>query len=134
LDYGILGDIVNAAARIESLTKLYGVRAIITREVLDALHKKPECRFLDRVRVKGRSQPMEFYEVLLDASTERLAIREQYLSAWKQYEAGRFQIAGREFSQLAARDGASAALAKRCEELAQRLQQEWNGIYQLAEK
>jgi adenylate cyclase len=135
LDYGILGDIVNAAARLESLTKLYGVREIITREVLDALKEKPACRFLDRVRVKGRSQPMEFYEVLLDRSPERIAFGEQYLSAWKEYEAGRFEAAIREFSELAGRDKASAALAKRCEELKQRPQDEkWDGIYQMAEK
>jgi len=46
LDYGILGDIVNGAARIESLTKYYGVRQIVTREVMEKALKKPPARFL----------------------------------------------------------------------------------------
>src|SRR5204862_2440759 len=32
LDYGLVGDLINAAARVESLTKHYGVLFLITRE------------------------------------------------------------------------------------------------------
>jgi adenylate cyclase len=134
LDYGILGDIVNATARIESLTKLYGVREIITREVLDSLKDKPRCRFLDRVRVKGRSQAMELHEVLLNPSPQCIALEERYLAAWHEYAAGQFDIAAQHFNELATCDRASAVLEKRCKELANASHQNWDGIYQLPDK
>lgn len=134
LDYGILGDIVNAAARIESLTKLYGVREILTRDVLDSLKDKPQCRFLDRVRVKGRSQVMEFYDVLLNPSPECFALGERYVAAWNEYAAGYFEIAAQHFSELADCDRPSATLAKRCQELKDHPQPNWDGIYQLPDK
>ncbi len=134
LDYGILGDIVNGAARVESLTKLYGVRQIITREVLDCVANKPECRFLDRVRVKGKIKPLELYEVLTSPALERLALRDCYEKAWTLYERGDFLQALGVFAGLRETDRASQLLWKRCEELIASSPSSWDGAYQLAEK
>ncbi len=41
LDYGIVGDLINAAARVESLTKHYGVLLLITRETYSRLSNPP---------------------------------------------------------------------------------------------
>jgi adenylate cyclase len=134
LDYGILGDIVNGAARVESLTKLYGVRQIITREVLDCIANKPECRFLDRVRVKGKTKPLELYEVLINTARERLALRDCYEKAWMLYERGDFPLALSAFAGIKETDRASQLLWKRCEELIAASPSSWDGAYQLAEK
>ena len=134
LDYGILGDIVNGAARIESLTKLYGVRQIITREVFDCVTNKPQCRFLDRVRVKGKSKPLELYEVLIDPAPDCLALRDRYERAWTLYERGDFQQALDAFGGFKETDRASQLLWKRCEELIATPPTSWSGAYQLAEK
>jgi PAS domain S-box-containing protein len=58
-------DDVNLSSRVESLTKFYHVSLIITGETYRALADPSEyyLRFLDRVQVKGRSQPVDLYEV-----------------------------------------------------------------------
>src|ERR1043165_3563707 len=63
LDYGLVGDLINAAARVESLTKHYGVLFLITREAHAKLSQPPEVRRVDKVIVKGKSTPLELLEV-----------------------------------------------------------------------
>lgn len=61
----VIGDAVNLAARIESLSKQYGVQLLISEHTLYTL-KQPDdisIRFLDRVLVKGKAQPQSVYEV-----------------------------------------------------------------------
>ena len=53
LDYGLVGDLINAAARVESLTKHYGVLFLITREAYAQLSDPPLTRLVDKVIVKG---------------------------------------------------------------------------------
>jgi adenylate cyclase len=58
LDYGLVGDLINSAARVESLTKHYGVLFLVTREAHEklslrplALSMKPANRAPDRMGV-----------------------------------------------------------------------------------
>ncbi|NET42285.1 response regulator [Okeania sp. SIO2B3] len=66
-------DSVNLAARLEGLTKFYGVSIIISEAVFDNLvdANQYQIRFLDRVQVKGRNHPIKIYEVM-DGETESL--------------------------------------------------------------
>ncbi|NJN29476.1 MAG: adenylate/guanylate cyclase domain-containing protein [Synechococcales cyanobacterium RM1_1_8] len=58
-------DDVNLASRLEGLTKFYGVSMLISEQVLAQLGADHpyQVRELDRVTVKGRSQPLRIYEV-----------------------------------------------------------------------
>jgi class 3 adenylate cyclase/CHASE2 domain-containing sensor protein len=134
LDYGILGDIVNGAARIESLTKYYGVRMIITREVMDQAAKKPPARFLDRIRVKGKIKPLEMFEVLIEPTEKKLALVKVYESAWRKYEGGDFAGAAAMFDELKESDKPSKVLADRCHEMIASPPPDWDGGYQFKEK
>src|SRR6202011_4369692 len=68
--YGPVGDLMNATARIESLTKYYGVLMLTTREFCNRLRQQPELRIIDRVVVKGKSVPLELIELRHKMSPE----------------------------------------------------------------
>ncbi len=84
--YSALGDTVNLASRLESLTRAYGVN-IITGE--DTAAGAPEMALLeiDRVQVKGRSRPLAIFTLLgttRDAQFERLNTAQQgFLAAYR---------------------------------------------------
>ena len=52
---GLVGDAVNEAARLESLTKYFGVRLLLSRETFAQLRQQSTRRLVDRVIVKGKS-------------------------------------------------------------------------------
>ena len=66
-NYTMMGDTVNLAARSESGAKSYGVYTMITSEtkaLSQSFKDDITFRFLDRIVVKGRSQPVEMYELV----------------------------------------------------------------------
>jgi class 3 adenylate cyclase/DNA-binding response OmpR family regulator len=66
-------DNVNLTARLEGLTKFYGVSMLISGQTLEHLSNPAQyqIRFLDRASVKGRNEPIAVYEVL-DAENEEI--------------------------------------------------------------
>ena len=72
--YTVLGDTVNLGARLEGLTKNYGVDIIVGESTKEAV---PEYAYmkLDRVRVKGKNEPVTIYEPL--ALIEELSPEEE---------------------------------------------------------
>jgi class 3 adenylate cyclase/CHASE2 domain-containing sensor protein len=137
LDYGLVGDLINAAARVESLTKHYGVLFLITREAFVQLSKPPLTRLVDKVLVKGTTKPLELLEVKHPFSSQDFEeIVTRYDSAFAEYERGNFIAAEQAFAALAGekQDKPSALMVERCRELAGDPPRQWNGIYQLKTK
>jgi adenylate cyclase len=58
-----IGEMVNTCARLESLTKTYNCRVIISRRAAEAAGLDVKHRKLERASVSGLSQPVEFYAV-----------------------------------------------------------------------
>ncbi|MBF0236779.1 MAG: hypothetical protein HQM12_03675 [SAR324 cluster bacterium] len=65
MDSTVLGDTVNLASRLESLTKQYGVNILISNETFELIPDKENflVREIDWVKVKGKKEPVGIYEV-----------------------------------------------------------------------
>jgi class 3 adenylate cyclase/CHASE2 domain-containing sensor protein len=137
LDYGLVGDLINSAARVESLTKHYGVLFLITREAYAKLAVPPVTRLVDKVLVKGKTLPLELLEVRHPFSPDRFEeIAGRYNAAFTDYERGQFVQAEEQFGLLRdeEHDKPSALMAVRCRELISDPPKDWNGIYELKTK
>lgn len=62
-NYTVIGDSVNLGSRLESLTKEYGVKIIISQFTYEIVKNKFKCRELAEVNVKGKAEPVKVYEL-----------------------------------------------------------------------
>jgi len=64
MNYTMMGDTVNLAARLESSAKQYGVYNFVGENIYEASKDDFIFRFLDFVRVKGKNIPVKVYELV----------------------------------------------------------------------
>lgn len=132
-DYTVLGDNVNLGARLEGLTKKYGVPVICTEYTVAGYEgDKLVFRLLDEVRVKGKSNSVKIYQPLYSSEDSSLLV-EGYESAFKIYQEGDFLAAVKLLKRLSY-DPASHKLIKRCEQLLKDAPEKWDGIWNWDEK
>ena len=100
--YTVMGDAVNLASRLEALTKQYEV-GILVGEATRRAVKDVVFREIDRVRVKGKDEPVSIYEPLaFESDFDRsrleelklwnLALRQFRSQEWDQAELTLFNL------------------------------------------
>jgi len=87
--YTVLGDAVNLGSRLEGLTKDYGV-GMLVGEATKAAAPEYLYQEIDRVRVKGKAEPVTIYQpiglsgVVSDEAVERVTRFEQMLAEYRE--------------------------------------------------
>ena len=124
-NFSVIGDEVNLAARLESLTRHYPVDVVISEAVYGTLdnQEKARCLHLDRVAVKGRTSPLNIYTIY-DFS-ENLA--QHYIASLKLYLNGDFESAQAMFYEKQTK--LHSFMALRCGELLNLPKATWPGHY-----
>ena len=136
MDYTVIGDSVNLAARLQDLTKTYGVEMLIDETTAKAVEGEHPMREIDLIAVRGRQRPEVIYEVLAREPTDA-ARREQ---AHAEYAAGRAALAERRWdealaafaraSELDPDDRPSRLMAARARALARTPpDSQWDGVW-----
>jgi adenylate cyclase len=142
MDFTIIGDGVNLAARLESACKQYAARILISEFTYRKLRGTYRAREIDLVVVKGKTRPVAVYEIL-DYHTEEtfpnlMDVVNQFKDGIGKYRAGKWDAAVgafREALRLNPRDRLSEIYIERCEKLkANPPEGEWNGVWVMDEK
>lgn len=141
MDYTIMGNSVNLAARLEGVNKQYGTWVLISEDTCQAAGVGFTVRKLDRVRVVGIHKPVRLFELVdekgsTEAKTkEALQVFQTGLELFEQRRwddgLGKF----REVLKIIPDDGPANIYIKRCQNYKRKAPAEnWDGVFNLTMK
>ncbi len=131
-NYTVIGDAVNLAARIESLTKHYGTGIMICGETLRRLERPVTTRLIDRVEVKGQSTETALYQVFRPETPLNQIWLDTYARGFQSYCDGNWSKAltwMEEALALMPDDKAAVLIADRCRALLAASPDTWTGVW-----
>jgi adenylate cyclase len=142
LEYTVIGDNVNLAARLECANKHYGTTILLAASTVEALRSRPILRRLDLIQVKGKSQPTLAYESLGHFEPERSGKLSEMIGAYEAgldcYEQRDWPSAIGHFAdalEVAPDDRPSRIFIDRCRYYAEKPPPDnWNGVWIMEEK
>ncbi len=141
MDYTMMGDSVNTAARLEGVNKVYGTYTLISASTFQDAKEQIVARELDAINVVGKNEPVAVYELIGEAGQASPAVVqliEVYASGLEAYRRRDWQEAREFFNQalaLAPEDRASRVMIERCRQYEQIPPPEgWNGAYSMTTK
>lgn len=141
MDYTVIGDGVNLAARLEGATKVYQTPILISEGTKRCLTVEFQLRELDWLRVKGKDQPVAIFEVLDVMPPEKLERIQSNLEMYQQalglYRNCKWEDAIERFQQFAGvtNDYVASMYIDRCRYLiANPPDATWDGVWAMKTK
>ena len=141
MDYTVMGDSVNLAARLEAANKSYGTWIMMSEFTREHVRGRIESRELDLLRVKGKQKPVRVYQVLArdgeltQGQEERVNL---YNEGLKLYRAREWEAGIEVFQKALAldnTDGPTKTYLERCRAYAvEPPPADWDGVWVLATK
>ena len=64
INYTALGDSINLASRLESLSKTYGSKIIVSEDVVQAVKGRFQFEFIDKIEIRGKKGLHHIYELV----------------------------------------------------------------------
>jgi len=141
MDYTMIGDGVNLAARLESACKQYSAHLLISEYTKAKLKGTYRIREIDSVIVKGKTKPVDVFEVL-DYHTDEtfpnlMDVVNYFNEGRKHYRNGDWDKSVKSFKEcLKANpdDKLSATYIDRCGLLKKKNPKDWNGVWVMTSK
>jgi adenylate cyclase len=142
MDYTVIGDGVNLASRLESACKQYGTRVLISEYTYKQLKGTYRLREVDRVIVKGKTQPVDVFEIL-DYYTEEsfpniIEMLGHFRDGIQSYRGQQWNNAEKAFGQalaLTPDDLLSKLYLERCQHLrSSPPAEDWDGVWVMTSK
>jgi adenylate cyclase len=114
MDFTVIGDSVNVASRIEKLNKYYGTDILISSATQKELGDRMTTRLIDLVRIKGKTEPVEIYQVLGRKGLPLTKAQEAFAKGIELYRLGEFEKAGEYFNKGVDMDPLCSVFLDRC--------------------
>lgn len=142
MDYTIIGDGVNLAARLESACKQYGTNILVSENTFKRLKGTYKIRHIDDVIVKGKTEPAAVYEVLDFHSRKSFPNLMEVVGHFKEgrdkYAGGTFDAAIKSFKRalkINPNDKLSTLYIERCRHLKKNPPEDgWKGVWVMTSK
>ena len=146
LNYTMMGDTVNLASRLEGANKAYKSWIMCSEDTWNLANSgqnegKLVARKLDKIRVVGRSTPVQLYNIIGFTNELTIAQREEidiFHAGLEKYEKRDFVNAGKLFMQANAigeGDPTAFIFAERCKHYIENgVPENWDGVMNLTEK
>ena len=138
MDYTVMGDTVNLAARLEGVNKVYRTEILVSYATYKAAGDIL-AREIDTVRVKGKAQAVRIYEPLgMDSPPKAVRKARAYEEGLRLYRERRWEEAVWPFEEVLRMDpgdGPASVLRKRCITfLDSPPPEDWDGVWELTQK
>ena len=141
MDYTIMGNAVNLAARLEGVNKQYGTMVLMSEITYENGGEPFISRQLDRVRVVGIGNPVRLYELIGEKGkvdntfVEALEVFHQGLELFEQKAWVEAKNVFQSVLEILPEDGPSQTFLKRCEDFEKKPPKEsWDGVFSLTTK
>ncbi len=141
MDYTMMGDTVNTAARLEGVNKTYGIYTLVSDSTFSKVGDGIVGRELDAINVVGKAEPVTVFEIIGHPEDLNGHLREildlyaQGLRAYRQRDWNRALIFFSQALKIMPDDGPSRTMLARCTEYkANPPPKDWNGAYTMAAK